>query len=163
LARATDLGITASGAVLATASAGAIVASPVGGRVIGRIPAERLALAGATLVAIGLFAVGTWASGTAVTWLIATLVVQGVGLGLFQIAYTDIVTASIPRQDRGVAGSLVMVTRTIGTVSAAAGVMLLFQALERPEGFLAAFQDTFRLAAALPFVMAILMAWRGLR
>jgi MFS family permease len=161
LARATDLGVAASGAILATASAGAIVASPAGGRLIGRFAAERLALVGAVLVAGGLFSVGTWDGGAKVPWLIATLVVQGVGLGLFQIATTDIVTASIPRQDRGVAGSLVMVTRTVGTVSAAAVVMLLFQALQRTETFLTAFQHTFRLAAVLPFVMAVLMAWRG--
>jgi MFS family permease len=163
LARATDLGVTASGAVLATASAGAIVASPVGGRLIGRVPAERLALAGAALVAIGLMLVGTWDGGAKVPWLVVALMVQGAGLGLFQIAYMDIVTASIPRQDRGVAGSLVAVTRTIGTVSAAAVVMLLFQGLERSEGFLTAFRHTFWLAAALALVMAALVAWRGRR
>ena len=54
------------------------------------------------------------------------------------LAYTDIVTATIPPQHRGVAGSLAMVTRTVGTVSAAALVMLLFARLEAGSGFLPA-------------------------
>jgi MFS family permease len=92
-----------------------------------------------------------------------SLMLQGFGLGLFQLAYTDIVTASIPRQNRGVAGSLAMVTRTVGTVSAAATVMLLFQRLEAADGFFAAFQRTFGLAAVLPFAMAALLALRRRR
>ena len=35
------------------------------------------------------------------------LSVQGIGVGLFQVAYTDIVIRSSPLADRGVAGSLV--------------------------------------------------------
>ena len=57
--------------------------------------------------------------------LAAAMVLQGVGVGLFQVAYFDIVTASIPRADRGVAGSLVMMTRTLGTVTGATVLMLL--------------------------------------
>ena len=55
------------------------------------------------------------------------MALQGFGVGLFQVAYFDIVTASIPRADRGVAGSLVMMTRTVGTVTGATVLMLLFQ------------------------------------
>ena len=39
---------------------------------------------------------------------VAGLAVQGVGLGLFQLGYSDIVTAALPLRDRGVAGSLVL-------------------------------------------------------
>ena len=81
-----------------------------------------------------------------------SMVVQGVGLGLFQVAYFDIVTAAIPARNRGVAGALGMATRTIGTVTGATVLMLVFQSLQRPrpDGFTAAFQATFRIAAAIP-------------
>jgi MFS family permease len=158
LVRATGFGLTTSGAVLAAASAGAVLASPVGGRLIGRIAAERLALAGALLVGVGLLLIGAWDRDVGAPTLLAGLAVQGLGLGLFQLAYTDIVTAAMPRRDRGVAGSLALVTRTLGTVGAATLVMLLFQRLEPTAGFIAAFQRTFQLAALLPFAMAGLLA-----
>jgi MFS family permease len=160
LARASDFPLIVSGAILATASLGLVVASPIAGRLIGRIPAARLVLAGAALAGLGLMLIATWERGTSAVWLVATLLLQGFGLGLFQLAYTDIVTASLPRENRGVAGSLAMVTRTVGTVSAAATVMLLFQQLEATAGFYAAFQRTFALIALLPFAMAMLLAVR---
>ena len=61
---------------------------------------------------------------------VAGLVVQGVGLGLFQLAYSDIVTAALPLRDRGVAGSLVLLTRTLGTVTAASIVLMVFEILQ---------------------------------
>lgn len=158
LVRATGFTLTGSGALLATASAGAIVASSAGGRLIGALPAERLALAGALMVGLGLVLTGTWSEATPVALLVAALGVQGLGLGLFQVAYTDIVTAAIPRAHRGVAGSLALMTRTIGTVGATAFAVLVFESLEPGEGFLAAFRHTFLCASVLPFAMAALLA-----
>jgi MFS family permease len=160
LTRATELPLAASGAVLATGSLGMAVAAAVAGRLAGRISAARLGLAGAALVGLGLMLIATWQRATPAAWLVATLALQGIGLGVFQLAYTDIVTATIPPQHRGVAGSLAMVTRTVGTVSAAALVMLLFARFEAGAGFLAAFQRTFVVAGLLPLAMAALLAPR---
>src|SRR5262249_60347769 len=112
------------------------------GRLAGRIAPQRLAIGGAALIGSGLMLVATGENGTSAAWLVATLALHGVGLGLFQLAYTDIVPATIPPQHRGVAGSLAMVTRTVGTVSAAALVMLVFARLEAAAGFLASFRPT---------------------
>jgi EmrB/QacA subfamily drug resistance transporter len=161
LARATHLTLLAGGGVLAAASAGAIVASPVAGRLVSRTPARHLALAGAAMVAIGLLLIGAWDFGTPAVWMIGALALQGFGLGVFQLAYTDIVTATIPRHHRGVAGSLVMVTRTVGTVAAAALVMLLFHSIETSAGFLAAFRHIFLLAATLAAAVVALLARRS--
>jgi hypothetical protein len=90
-------------------------------------------------------------------------VVQGVGLGLFQLAYSDIVTAALPLRDRGVAGSLVLLTRTLGTVTAASIVLMLFEILQQDHSFLEAFQQTFQLAALLAFVAAGLLAFSSSR
>jgi MFS family permease len=156
----TDLPLAVSGAILATGSVGMAVAAPLAGRLVGRIAAARLALAAAVLVGLGLALIATWERGTPAAWLIATLTLQGLGLGVFQLAYTDIVTATIPPQNRGVAGGLAMVTRTVGTVSAAALVMLVFGQFQASGGFFAGFRQTFALAAALPLVMAALLALR---
>jgi MFS family permease len=160
LTRATELPLAASGAILASGSLTMAVAAPIAGRLAGRIAPQRLAIAGALLIGSGLMLVATWDRGTGAAWLIATLALHGVGLGLFQLAYTDIVTATIPPRHRGVAGSLAMVTRTVGTVSAAALVMLVFAQLEAAAGFLAAFERTFVLAGLLALAMAGLLMLR---
>jgi MFS family permease len=160
LTRATELPLAASGAILASGSLTMAVAAPIAGRLAGRIAPQRLAIAGAVLIGLGLMLVATWERGTNAAWLTATLALHGVGLGLFQLAYTEIVTATIPPQHRGVAGSLAMVTRTVGTVSAAALVMLVFAQLEAAAGFLAAFERTFVLAGLLALAMAGLLMLR---
>ncbi|MBI3512793.1 MAG: MFS transporter [Proteobacteria bacterium] len=159
LRTAAEFSFATGGGVLATSAIGTMVASSIGGRLLGRVPARWMAVAGAGLVAVGQTLVGSiWQPDTPVLVLLATLLVQGSGLGLFQIAYTEIVTATIPRQNRGVAGSLVMVTRTLGVISAASMLGLLFQGLAADLGFMAAFQRTFWLAALLALTMAGLVA-----
>jgi MFS family permease len=161
LARATDLPLAASGAILAMGSLGMAGTAPIAGRLVGRIAPATLALAGAVVAGLGLLLIATWRNGTPAAWLAVTLLLQGAGLGMFQLAYTDIVTATIPPQHRGVAGSLAMVTRTVGTVSAAALVMLLFAHLEAGSDFLAAFRQTFSIAGIVPLAMAALLGLRG--
>jgi len=161
LTRATDLPLAASGAILATGSLAMAGTAPIAGRLAGRIAPRHLALGGAIVVGLGLLLIATWQRGTPAAWLVATLLLQGAGLGVFQLAYTDIVTATIPPQHRGVAGSLAMVTRTVGTVSAAALVMLVFARFDASAGFLPAFERTFALAGLVPLAMAALLALRG--
>jgi MFS family permease len=160
LARVPGYTLTESGIILATAAAGAVLASPIGGRIAGlHIRTERLAIAGAASVGGGLLLVGAWTEQTPTILRIAGLAVQGVGLGLFQLAYSDIVTAALPLRDRGVAGSLVLLTRTLGTVTAASVVLLAFGILNTKYGFVAGFQKTFQLAALLAFAAAGLLAF----
>jgi len=160
LARIQVYSLTVSGAILATAAAGAALAAPIGGRLVGaRISSHQLALAGAVASGGGLSLLGGWTEQTPTIVRIAELVAQGIGLGLFQLAYSDIVTAALPLRDRGVAGSLVLLTRTFGTVTAASVVFLVFDVLNTEYGFVAGFQKTFQLAALLAFAAAALIAF----
>ena len=159
LTRVTGYSLGVSGAILACGAAGAALAAPIGGRLIGaRISAERLALAGAVVIGAGLVLIGAWTERTSTALRIAGLVVQGIGLGLFQLAYTDIVTAALPVGDRGVAGSLALLTRMLGTVAAASIVLMVFEILHAQHGFFDAFHQTFQLAALLAFASAGLLA-----
>jgi MFS family permease len=155
LARVPAYSLAESGAILATAAAGAALAAPIGGRLAGRrISAQQLAIAGAAANGIGLLLLSAWTEQTPTILRMAALVVQGVGLGLFQLAYSDIVTAALPLRDRGVAGSLVLLTRTLGTVTAASVVLMVFGVLNMKYGFLEGFQKTFQFAALLAFAAA---------
>ena len=159
LARVPDYTLTESGIILATAAAGAVLAAPIGGRIAGQhLSTERLAIAGAAAIGCGLLLLGAWTEQTPMILRIVGLAVQGVGLGLFQLAYSDIVIAALPLKDRGVAGSLVLLTRTLGTVAAASVVLVTFELLNIQYGFLAGFQKTFQLAALLAFFAAGLLA-----
>ena len=158
LTRVPGATLAESGAILAAAAAGAVLAAPIGGRLVGRIiSAERLAIAGAAATGAGLLWLATWTEQTPAFLLIAGLAVQGIGLGLFQLAYSEIVTAALPLEDRGVAGSLVLLTRTLGTVTAASVVLMVFDIQNAGRGFIEAFQSTFQMAAMLAFAAALLL------
>jgi EmrB/QacA subfamily drug resistance transporter len=165
LARVAQLPDVLAGLVLATSPIGVVVGSPVGAALIRRAGAHRLTTAGAALCAMGLALVAA-AGAPANLWrLVPSLAVQGFGLGLFQVAYMDLVTGAMAASARGVAGSLAMLTRTFGLVTGAAVLTLVYGAVEATEpgagggatdSFLAGFKLTFWFAATLPIVV---VAW----
>jgi MFS family permease len=118
------------------ASAGLLLSAYPGGSVLGSLLAGRLArrladgLPAALLMAIGL---GGAAAGLLLTaailfawpvpWLLgASMLASGIGHGLFQVGYMDATTSMLPIEERGVAGSLVSVTRLLGIVLGATGI-----------------------------------------
>ena len=159
LVRFTRLPLAWAGAVLAASFGGTMAASPLAGRLIERMRAAHVALAGAALNGAGLIAIAGWNSAAdQMPVMLAALIVQGFGVGLFQVAYMDAVIATIPQRDRGVAGSLAMLTRTLGIVGGATLLTLLFHAVESgafargkiaPAAFLAAFSTTLWVAGAV--------------
>ena len=167
LVQVEGLSVTMLGLVLACSAAGMMVSAPLAGRLAARIPARKLLVAGAGMVAASLALVGQTA-GLAV--MLPALVLQGVGLGLYQVAYTEIITRTLPRRARGVAGSLAMMTRTLGTVTGAAVLMLAFTwvrgmadaaGLSGNEALAAGFRAAFTLAAAITAAAAMLLLWRS--
>jgi len=167
LARIAALPTAGAGFVLAAGPLGMMLASPGAGWLLARAGAPRVAWGGTALVALGLLLVAQWDAATPAWRLVATLLVSGAGLGLVQVSGTDMVTGAMPVADRGVAGSLAMLSRTLGIVSAASLLSLLFAGLEAAalargaapaEAFLAAFRATFLAAAAVPVGFLLLVA-----
>jgi len=167
LVRFTGLPLPLAGAVLAASFAGSIAASPVAGSLIDRLPAGWIAAFGAALSGVGLYLVGGWKADESWVAMVMPLTLQGFGVGLFQVAYMGVVMATLPPQHRGVAGSLTMLTRTLGVVTGAALLTLVFHALEASalssgaapgNGFIAAFGGTFRLAGGTAGLAALVMA-----
>lgn len=156
LARQTALGPLLGGFVLATGPAGGVIGSALGARTsaaLGRYPTALLAGA---LTAGGLLWTAHWAASPPVWSMVCSLLLQGIGIGLLQVAYLDIVTGTLPRENRGVAGSLANLTRTLGVVLGAAGLTLVFTiASDGARDFLAGFRATFLFAASLPALMLL--------
>jgi MFS family permease len=174
LVRFAGLSSPAAGALLAASFAGMIGASALAPRIIGRVAANRIALLGAGLGAVGLVLIGGWNPG--ISWqtpvVLVTLGLQGFGLGLFQVAYMEVVIGTVPRAQRGVAGSLAMLTRTLGIVGGATLLTLLFRAVEQSrlasghsaaESFLAAYRATFRLAGSVALLAGVMALKAGAR
>lgn len=168
LVRYTDLPLPFAGALLATGFVAMAVASPFAGRLIVHVAPERVAVLGALATGAGLFLVGSWHPASPPLAMVSALALHGLGLGFFQVAYMEIVIAASPLAHRGVAGSLSMLTRTIGVVTGAALLTLGFQAIESvaasrgagtEEAFLSAFHTMFRLAGITAALTGGLVAW----
>ena len=129
LSRFGGLSAHAIGLMLAASPAGTVLAAPLAARLASRVPPRLLAVIGAAAMATGQVLIGSAGSEPDIPMLSGAMFLQGFGVGLFQVAYFDVATSAIPRADRGVAGSLVMMTRTIGTVTGATMLMLVFQTL----------------------------------
>src|SRR5580658_1053405 len=169
LDRLGGLSVPAGGLALASSPAGVMLAGPVAGWLARTVSPRRLALIGATAMAVAQISIGLADAPANVPVLVASMFLQGVGLGLFQVACFDISTATIPRSDRGVAGSLVMMTRTVGVVTGATVLMLIFQGIRAESAahgatdqaaFLAGFHAAFQIAAAFTALVIGAALWR---
>ena len=179
LVRFSGLALPQAGGVLAASFASTMAASAIAGRLIERTHPNAVAAAGAVCGGAGLIAIGSWSPGAfgGTSAILAALILQGFGAGLFQVAYTDRVIGSMPPNQRGVAGGLTMLTRTLGIVGGATLLTLLFHVVETstlasggsaPRAFLTAFRATLYTAgavsiltgAALPAIAGICSAKR---
>jgi len=158
-----------SGAVLALSPAGILIGSALAAKTAGVFGVRKTALLGGALVAAGSAAIALWSKLPWLPMVLGTLLLHGAGVGLFQVAYSDIVVAALPRGERGVAGSLTMVTRTIGVMSAATALTALLHMIESRHSasgasetvaFADAFVAVFLYAALL---LVALFAVSGLR
>lgn len=157
LTRISGYGPLDAGGVLTAWPLGMLAGSALGAPAARAFGRGRTALIGGGLLVIGLVAIGLWPAALAALPMLPGLFLHGAGIGLFQVAYTDMVIAMLPRHARGVAGSLTILTRTVGIMIGAAGLSAALQLSEAgylaagrasPEAFLAAFQSVFRHAAA---------------
>lgn len=170
LDRLAGLSIPISGLVLGCSPIGIMLSGPIGARLLTILSPRQSALLAAIVMAAAQIAIGLQGEPAQIPVLAAAMFVQGFGMGLFQIVCFDISTATLPREDRGVAGSLTAMTRTVGVVTAATVLMLIFQTLRAtaakngvPDGeaFLIGFQGAFHIAATLPILVAIAGFLRG--
>ena len=141
------LPVVSSGLVLALAFAGSFAGAPLAAWLVQRIGQRPTAFAGIAVIGLGLLPLAFTGADTPVLLVALLLIVEGVGQGLLLVSFIDVVTATLPVRDRGVAGSLSQLTRTFGTVSGAS-VLTALQAsgaggLTGVEGFLAGYRHAF--------------------
>jgi EmrB/QacA subfamily drug resistance transporter len=162
------LSAPATGLVLAASPFGMILGAPAAGRFAHRIHPRRMALLGAIASATGLLTISLLGARLNLPVLVLACALQGFGMGLFQVAYFDIATATLPKENRGVAGSLVLMTRTIGIVMGASVLTLAFRLLsetaasrEGHAALLAGFSGAFMIAGLISLLVVVLALARG--
>ena len=159
LVRVLGAGTAVAGLLLAASPLGMIVASPIAGHFLRFTGSFRLGVAGLALLGAALCAIAMLPRrGRRRRFSSPSSSPMAAGRGFFQVASIDFVMGSIPRRRQGVAGSINMVTRTVGVVTVASTGTLLFAALGGESGgheaFLYAYRMTF-LAAAATVILAI--------
>jgi len=168
LVNALKLSALASGAVLALSFVGSLAGAPSSAWLVARIGQRPTAFAGIAVIGLGLLPLAFTGADTPVLLVALLLIAQGVGHGVLNVAYTDIVTSTLSVRDRGVAGSLALLTRTVGTVSGASLLTTLHAAgaagLSGIDGFLAGYRYAFfaaggGLLVALMLSLAVPRAW----
>ncbi len=107
---------SAIGLTMACWASGTMLGSALAARWIRAHGLTSAAVWGTGLSALGLTIGALWPAQPQLVPLVLAMAVQGLGVGVFQVAYADHVVAVMPKHMRGVAGSLIMVTRTAGVV-----------------------------------------------
>lgn len=127
-----ELGLSArvAGILLALGPAGAVLGSALAGRLVARFGARPAAFAGMLLNLAAVAVASSWDGATGIAAIGCWLALGGLGIGLFQVAYSDLVIAALPPEERGVASSLTNFTRTLGVVACAVIGSALFRSAE---------------------------------
>jgi EmrB/QacA subfamily drug resistance transporter len=171
----TVLGLAAgtAGAVLMVQPLAQAAVSPVAGRLSDRIDPRPLASAGMALVAAGLALLALVREATPLGFVVACLVVLGVGFGAFSAPNTNAVMGSVEDRLHGVASATLATMRLVGqmlSMGMAGSVLAAFLGREpltpaRHAAFVAAQRTAFGLFAVLcaAGVFASLARGDGLR
>jgi MFS family permease len=162
-------GGTASGAMLSLWALGVLVGSGVAPVMLRRLDLRSACIAAQGVMALGLAWIGAVPMAQAWPFMALALLVQGLGLGVFQVVYADQVVATLPDSARGLSGSLTLVTRTMGIVGAAMVWMWLMELLQnralahglsQPEAIWASTIGLMPWAAGVALVLVSLSVWR---
>jgi MFS family permease len=165
-------GGTASGAMLSLWALGVLVGSGVAPVLLRRMDLRFAGLAAQCVMTVGLAWIGAVPMAQAWPLMALALLVQGLGLGVFQVVYADQVVATLPDSARGLSGSLTLVTRTVGIVAAAMFWLWMMDWLQSrawaqgasdPEAMWAGTIGLLPWASGLALALALLSVWRHLR
>jgi MFS family permease len=165
-------GGTATGAMLALWLLGVLVGSGAAPALLRRMSLRAADHGAQGVMALGLAWIGAMSMAQAWPFMALALVVQGLGLGVFQVVYADQVVARLPDSARGLSGSLTLVTRTVGIVAAAMFWLWLMQWLQTqavaqgasaPQAIWAGTMGLTLWASGVAWVLVGLSVWRQRR
>ena len=119
LIRVLHWGSVQSGALLVAWALGGLAGAAVTPALVRRFGLNQSGFIAACLCCLGFVAICLWSDSVSILLMVVSIALQGVGIGLFQVVYSDWMMADLPPQSRGVAGSLAVLTRMLGIVTGA--------------------------------------------
>lgn len=161
-----------AGVILTAIPLAMAVLGPISGALADRVGSTGPCLAGLAVYAVGIAFAGMLPTDAGVVRIYLALLFMSLGMGLFQSPNNSLVMGSVGPEDLGFAGSLVSLVRYVGmSGGVTGGTVLLYGRMGalaghtvtgfvpgEPELFMAGFQFTFWVFAALVAAAAILTA-----
>jgi len=143
--------------------------SPLAGRLSDRVESRVVASAGMGLTTLGLALLAWLSQATSFAFIMATLVILGLGFAFFSSPNTNAVMSAVEKRFYGVASATVATMRLLGQMFSMAVAMLLLALFvgkvqitpERHAAFLASLRVAFSVFAALCFVGIFASLARG--
>ncbi len=115
----------AAGLIMITQPVIMAVAAPLTGRLSDKVDAGRLAACGMGVCALSLFLMTFLRDGTPVVQIVLTLVVCGIGMGLFSSPNMNAIMRTVDKKDFGFATSIVSTMRTMGSTACMAIITMI--------------------------------------
>lgn len=103
-----------TGLAMACLPVAVLVLAPISGALSDRLGTRRLAVAGALVVVLGLLALAIVTPTLRLSLIIPSLILVGIGTGLFQSPNNSAVMGSVPRHHLGVGSSVLATMRNLG-------------------------------------------------
>ena len=160
---------TASGAMLSLWALGVLVGSGAAPVLLRRMDLRSAGLTALGVMTVGLAWIGAVPMAQAWPFMALALLLQGWGLGVFQVVYADQVVDTLPDSAQGLSGSLTLVTRTVGIVAAAMFWLWMMELLQsrawaqgasKPEAIWAGTVGLLPWAAGLALALLLMSVWR---
>ena len=115
-----------AGIILLAAPLCQVVLAPIAGRLSDKYVPQVLAAIGMGLGTVSLVLFSFLNEGTSIEFLIVSMIIYGVGFGLFSPPNTNVIMSSVPPKDTSVASASVATMRTVGQVMSLGILTLVF-------------------------------------
>lgn len=115
-----------AGLILLVAPLCQVVLAPVAGRLSDKFLPQILAAIGMALGTVSLFMFSSLNSATPMEFLIVSMIIYGVGFGLFSPPNTNVIMGSVPPKDTSIASASVATMRTVGQAMSMGILTLVF-------------------------------------
>ena len=115
-----------AGIILLVAPLCQVILAPIAGRLSDRYVPQILAAIGMSLGTISLILFSFLGSETPLEFLIVSMIIYGVGFGLFSPPNTNVIMSSVPPKDTSVASAAVSTMRTVGQAMSIGILTLVF-------------------------------------
>ncbi len=137
-----------------------LVIAPLSGRISDRIGYRLLTTLGMTILAIGLFLISRFQSDSSTIYIASSLLVMGVGIGIFNTPNSSALMGSVSADQRAVASGILGTARNVGLafgVALATGLFVWFQQYylglySETEAFVAAYNRVALIAIGVALI-----------